>query len=222
MADTKISALTAATTPLAGTEVLPIVQSSATKKVAVSDLTAGRSVSALDLTLTGLSASLPVFTNASKNLTNTGTVPITNGGTNSTATPTNGGVTYGTGSAYAVTSAGTTNQLLQSAGAAAPTWTSAINGVSIGQTTRDAGNFTTVLAGTSTNTFSGTLVSAGDFEQKQKRWGYRGANGTSAGTTGTYTVDLSGFPGQGSGSTNELITCYWVTFMSSEIGRAHV
>ena len=42
MADTKISALTAATTPLAGTEVLPIVQSGTTKKVSVSDLTAGR------------------------------------------------------------------------------------------------------------------------------------------------------------------------------------
>jgi hypothetical protein len=36
MADKKISALTSATTPLAGTEVLPIVQSSATVKVAVS------------------------------------------------------------------------------------------------------------------------------------------------------------------------------------------
>lgn len=46
MADQKISALTAATTPLAGTEVLPIVQSGATKKVAVSDLTAGRATSA--------------------------------------------------------------------------------------------------------------------------------------------------------------------------------
>lgn len=53
MADTKISALTAATTPLAGTEVLPIVQSGTTKKVAVADLTAGRAVSALSLTLTG-------------------------------------------------------------------------------------------------------------------------------------------------------------------------
>lgn len=45
MADKKISALTAATTPLAGTEVLPIVQSGSTVKVAVSDLTAGREVS---------------------------------------------------------------------------------------------------------------------------------------------------------------------------------
>lgn len=52
MADTKISALTVATTPLAGTEVLPIVQSGVTKQVSVADLTAGRAVSALSLSLT--------------------------------------------------------------------------------------------------------------------------------------------------------------------------
>ena len=52
MADKKISALTASATPLAGTEVLPIVQSGSTVKVAVSDLTAGRAVSATELTLT--------------------------------------------------------------------------------------------------------------------------------------------------------------------------
>jgi hypothetical protein len=45
MSDKKISQLTGATTPLAGTEVLPIVQSGATVKVDVSNLTAGRSVS---------------------------------------------------------------------------------------------------------------------------------------------------------------------------------
>lgn len=44
MADKKISALTGAATPLAGTEVLPIVQSGATVKVAVNDLTAGKTV----------------------------------------------------------------------------------------------------------------------------------------------------------------------------------
>lgn len=44
MADKKISALTAATTPLAGTEVLPIVQGGATVKVSVSNLTSGRFV----------------------------------------------------------------------------------------------------------------------------------------------------------------------------------
>jgi hypothetical protein len=51
MADKKISALSAATTPLAGTEVLPIVQSGTTVKVAVDDLTAGKTVSASVLNL---------------------------------------------------------------------------------------------------------------------------------------------------------------------------
>jgi len=44
MADTKISALPASTTPLAGTEVLPIVQSGVTKHVSVNNLTAGKNV----------------------------------------------------------------------------------------------------------------------------------------------------------------------------------
>lgn len=67
MADKKISQLPAATTPLAGTEVLPIVQSSITDKVSVADLTAGRAVSAASLTLT----SSPL--------------PVASGGTNQTA-----------------------------------------------------------------------------------------------------------------------------------------
>jgi hypothetical protein len=52
MADKKISALTASTTPLAGTEVLPIVQGGATVKVSVANLTTGRAISATELTLT--------------------------------------------------------------------------------------------------------------------------------------------------------------------------
>jgi len=50
MADLKISALPASTTPLAGTEVLPIVQSSTTKQVSVANLTAGRAISATAVT----------------------------------------------------------------------------------------------------------------------------------------------------------------------------
>ena len=52
MADVKISALPLASTPLAGTEVLPIVQSATTDQVTVANLTAGRAVSASSLTLT--------------------------------------------------------------------------------------------------------------------------------------------------------------------------
>jgi hypothetical protein len=47
---------------------------------------------------------------------------IASGGTNSTATPTLGGVGYGTGTAHAYTAAGTTGKVLTSNGSAAPTW----------------------------------------------------------------------------------------------------
>ena len=56
MADSKISALPASTVPLAGTEVLPIVQSSTTKQVSVANLTAGRTFDALGMTLTSTDA----------------------------------------------------------------------------------------------------------------------------------------------------------------------
>jgi len=52
MADKTISALTGASTPLAGTEVLPIVQSGATVKVSIANVTAGRAVSMLSGTIT--------------------------------------------------------------------------------------------------------------------------------------------------------------------------
>jgi len=53
MADTKISALPAASTPLTGSEVVPLNQSGVTSNVTVANLTAGRSVSALSYTATG-------------------------------------------------------------------------------------------------------------------------------------------------------------------------
>lgn len=76
MADVKISGLPASTTPLAGTEVLPVVQSGATKQVSVANLTAGRAVSAASLALT------------------TTPLPVSSGGTGLTAV-TAGRVPYG-------------------------------------------------------------------------------------------------------------------------------
>jgi hypothetical protein len=65
MADLKISQLTGATTPLAGTEVLPIVQSGSTVKVSVDNLTAGKPVSMTNLTFTGTGSRITGdFTNA--------------------------------------------------------------------------------------------------------------------------------------------------------------
>jgi hypothetical protein len=76
MADKKISALDPATTPLAGTEVLPIVQGGVTKQVSVANLTAGRLIDVSGLNVSGLTASTALALDASKNLvsvTNTGT-----------------------------------------------------------------------------------------------------------------------------------------------------
>jgi len=53
----------------------------------------------------------------------TGTLPIANGGTNGTATPTAGGIAYGSGTAYAFNAVGSIGQVLTSAGSGAPTWT---------------------------------------------------------------------------------------------------
>jgi len=68
----------------------------------------------------------------SVNLANvTGTLAYGNGGTSGTATPTAGAVAYGTGSAYAFTSAGTSGQALLSNGSGTPTWGTA--GISTGK-----------------------------------------------------------------------------------------
>jgi hypothetical protein len=66
---------------------------------------------------------VPITGSGTIAMTYSGTaLPIANGGTNSTATATAGGAGYGTGTAHAYTAAGTTGQILQSNGAAAPTW----------------------------------------------------------------------------------------------------
>jgi len=58
----------------------------------------------------------------------TGVLPIARGGTNGIAAPTNGGVAYGNGTAYAFTAAGASGQILQSNGASEPTW---VNGAGL-------------------------------------------------------------------------------------------
>jgi hypothetical protein len=86
MSNSKISALASATTPLAGTEVLPVVQSSATTQVTVANLTAGRAVSAASLALT------------------TSPLPATSGGTGSNSAFTANGVAYASSTTVITTS----------------------------------------------------------------------------------------------------------------------
>ena len=103
MADSKISALPAATVPLAGTEVLPIVQSSTTRQVSVANLTAGRAISASSITNSALTSGRVTYAGASgllndsagltydgTNLTTTGTATATQFIPSSSSVPTNG------------------------------------------------------------------------------------------------------------------------------------
>jgi hypothetical protein len=59
----------------------------------------------------------------SHTLSLTGTLGLSNGGTAASLTATAGGITYSTASALALTTAGTSGQLLKSAGTSAPGWT---------------------------------------------------------------------------------------------------
>ena len=73
-----------------------------------------------------------------------GILPIANGGTNGTAVPTAGAVPYGTGTAYAFTAIGTAGQVLTSAAAGTPTWTTPTTGT------------VTAVSVTTANGFAGT------------------------------------------------------------------
>ncbi|MES2765121.1 MAG: hypothetical protein V4642_04590 [Bacteroidota bacterium] len=102
-----------------------------------------------------------------------GVLPIANGGTNSTATPTAGAIPYGTGTAYAFTAAGTAGQILTSNGAGAPTWAAPSS----------APTFDAILSGTNT---TATMIVG---------------SGASLSATGTGTITANQYTGSGSTST---------------------
>jgi hypothetical protein len=60
-----------------------------------------------------------------------GVLPIANGGTNGSATPTAYGIAYGTGTTYSFTAAGTAKQVLIANTGSAPTWSTLTSGSSI-------------------------------------------------------------------------------------------
>jgi hypothetical protein len=105
---------------------------------------------------TGLTATGgPVTTSGT--ITLGGTLAIANGGTNGTATPTAGTIAYGTGTALAYSTVGTSGQVLVSGGTGAPTW-STISGT--GTVTSVAQSFTGGLISVSGSpiTGAGTLA----------------------------------------------------------------
>ncbi len=89
-----------------------------------------------------------------------GTLPIANGGTNATATPTAGAIAYGTGSAYAFNTAGTSGQPLLSGGSGAPTFgTLSVGAGGTGQTSYTDGQL--LIGNTTGNTLTKSTLTAG-------------------------------------------------------------
>ena len=183
MADKKISALTGATTPLAGTEVLPIVQGGATVKVAVSDLTAGRAMAALSLTTATLQA-----TNsgglALKNSSGTTQLSLGSGGGDNITLSVATNITPAN-AAVAISPTGTGTLTIN------PATASTINNTSIGATTALSGRFTDVTLTTGNLTIStankGVSSGGGLFLQTSAV--------VAAGGTLDLTIDPAGFVG---------------------------
>jgi hypothetical protein len=153
MADSKISALPASTTPLAGTEVLPIVQSSTTKQVSVANLTAGRDIAATSLTTAAVQA-----TNsgglALKNSSGTTQLSVGAGGGDNVTLSVATNITPAN-AAVAISPTGTGTVTIN------PNTASTMNNVAIGGTTPLAGSFTTVKAATTMGVGAATPAASG-------------------------------------------------------------
>ena len=148
MADVKISGLPASTTPLAGTEVLPIVQGGATKQVSIANVTAGRAIAATSITTDTYKAA----SSSGGALQNSGGTPQLQwgaGGGNNLSVDVAININPAN-AAVAISPTGTGTVAISPAGALTinPTAASTINNTSIGATTASTGRFTSVTATT--------------------------------------------------------------------------
>ncbi len=130
----------------------------------------------------------------------TGTLPIANGGTNNgSLAVTAGGVVYTDGSKLVNVGAGTSGQILTSAGASAPTWATPAGGggltamISYGWqgTASRSGSVMTVTA---MNAYVTGIINIGDTIKTDSGTSYGSvvSFGTGTGGTGTYNMSASG------------------------------
>lgn len=237
MANAKISALPAASTPLAGTEVLPIVQGGVTDQVSVANLTAGRAVGTGNLTVTGtadVSGNFAVATTkftvaaASGNTVAAGTLSVT------------GDVAVNTNKFNVVAASGNTTM----AGTLGVTGDVAVNTNKF-NITASSGNTTTagtlgvtgdlavntnkfnVTASSGNTSMAGTLSATGDFAVNTNKFNVTASSGntTVAGTLGVtgLTTVTGGIAGgvqslSGPGAVN--VTTLATAFTSTGTGDA--
>lgn len=159
MADVKISGLPASTVPLAGTEVLPIVQGGQTRQVSIANVTAGRAIAATSITTDTYKAA----SSSGGALQNSGGTPQLQwgaGGGNNLSVDVAININPAN-AAVAISPTGTGTVAISPAGALTvnPTAASTMNNVAIGGTTAAAGKFT-ALEATGVTTVQAGSVSA--------------------------------------------------------------
>jgi hypothetical protein len=162
MADVKISGLPASTVPLAGTEVLPIVQSGATKQVSIANVTAGRSVAALSVITPTIQAEAGSAGGTIKNGSGVAQMQWGSGGASNLSLEVATNINPAN-AAVSISPTGTGTVAISPAGALTinPTAASTMNNVAIGATTPLTGSFTTVKAATTIGVGAATPAASG-------------------------------------------------------------
>jgi hypothetical protein len=150
MADVKISGLPASTVPLAGTEVLPIVQGGTTKQVSIANVTAGRSVAALSVITPTIQAEAGSAGGTIKNGSGVAQMQWGSGGASNLSLEVATNINPAN-AAVNISPTGTGTVTIN------PATASNMNNVAIGGTTPLAGKFTTLEATGVTTVAAGTV-----------------------------------------------------------------
>jgi len=134
------------------------------------------------------------------NITFTGTLPIANGGTNGTATPTAGAVAVGNGTQYAFTAAGSAGQVLTSNGSTVPTWATVATGIG---TTGYWGSFWDTTNQTATSTTVAYTINIGTSDPNNNGVSIVSSNRITVAYAGVYNIQYSiQFENIGTGNKN--------------------
>ena len=134
------------------------------------------------------------------NITFTGTLPIANGGTNGTATPTAGAVAVGNGTQYAFTAAGSAGQVLTSNGSTVPTWATVATGIG---TTGYWGSFWDTTNQTAASTTVAYTINIGTSDPNNNGVSIVSSNQITVAYAGVYNIQYSiQFENIGTGNKN--------------------
>lgn len=131
-----------------------------------------------------------------------GTIAIAHGGTNGTATPTAGGVAYGSGTAYAFTSAGSSGQVLTSNGSGTPTWTSPASSITLSDDTTTNATRYPLFADATSGTISTEYVSSTKYQFNPSTGALTATSFSGAGTGLTGTATSLSIGGNAATATN--------------------